>query len=179
MANSYGLTALMEAMNHIDKEERNLDEITDVATGTLESVTFMDAVDAGLINDFDEEVVEDEMEDVMDEVDPDDPEINKMLDQIDPTEDDEEVDLESLDMALEAYLETVEEEVHRTVSDYHVSAANKHVDKLKHYADKYEDENDKDDKDDVAFTAVHHKNKAESHLDRAESSAGSKFKSKY
>lgn len=109
MANSYGLNALMEAMNHIDKEERNLDEITDVATGALESVTFMDAVDAGLINDFDEEVVEDEMEDVMDEVDPDDPEINKMLDQIDPTEDDEEVDLESLDMALEAYLTLSEE----------------------------------------------------------------------
>ena len=104
MGNSYGLTSLLEAMNHIDEEERNLDEITDIATGTTESVTFMDAVDAGLINDIDEEPVEDEMEDVMDEVDPDDPEINRMLDKIDPTDDDEEVDLEGLDMTLEAYL---------------------------------------------------------------------------
>ena len=177
MANSYGLNALMEAMNHIDEEERNLNEIMDVATGALESVTFMDAVDAGLINDFDEEPIEDEMEDVMDEVDPDDPEINKMLDQIDPTDDDEEVDLEGLDMTLEAYLEGIEEEVHRTVSDYHINAAINHADALKYHADKYDDDKE-EDKLDRAYTVVHHKKRAESHLDRAESAAGSKFKVK-
>ena len=109
MGKSYGLSALFEAMNHIDKEEKNLDEIADVATGSLETVTFMDAVDAGLINDIDESATDDEMEDVLDEVDPDDPEINRMLDKIDPTDEDEEVDLEGLDMALEAFIEAIEE----------------------------------------------------------------------
>ena len=102
MTNSYGLSALMEAINHVDTEEKNLDIISEFSTGTMENVTFMDAVDAGLIKDFDETEVG--PEDVEDEVDPDDPAINKLLDKIDPMEDDENVDLESLDYALESYL---------------------------------------------------------------------------
>jgi hypothetical protein len=113
------------------------------------------------------------MEDVLDEVDPDDPEINRMLDKIDPTDEDEEVDLEGLDMALEAFIEGVEEKVHRSVSDYHVDRMGKHADKLSDLADKKEKGEDvsfKDAKDEYAKTKYHDK--------RANSSVGSSFKVK-
>lgn len=100
MSTPYGLSALMETINNIETEEKNLDTINDFAAGTMETVTFMDAIDAGLIED--EDGIDDEMEDVEDDVDPDDPEINRMLADIEPTEDDE--DIEELDSALEAYI---------------------------------------------------------------------------
>ena len=102
----YGLTALMETINNIESEEKTIEEINDVANGCSESVTFLDAIEAGLIED--EDGVDDEMDDVEDDVDVDDPEINRMLAKIDPTDDDEDIDLESLDAALEAYIEDEE-----------------------------------------------------------------------
>jgi hypothetical protein len=100
----YGLTALMETINKMESEEKEKDLIDDVITSSTESMTYMDAVEAGFL---DEEGVDDEMEDVEDEVDPDDPEINRMLDEIDPTDDEDEdvVNLENLDLALESYIE--------------------------------------------------------------------------
>ena len=103
MSTPYGLSALMETINNIAVEEENLDTINDVAAGTMETMTYMDAVEAGLIDEEDGEEVDDEMEDVEDDVDPDDPEINRMLDNI--PEDDEEGDLEELEDALESFIE--------------------------------------------------------------------------
>lgn len=102
MANTaYGLTALLEAVNHIDAEERALNEISDVVTGTTETVTYLDALDAGLIDDEPDTGAED----VEDEVDPDDPVLNKMLDKIEPTDDDEEVDVESANAIIESFID--------------------------------------------------------------------------
>ena len=103
----YGLTALMETINNIEAEEENLDNINDVAAGTMETVTYMDAVESGFMKDkidVDEDCeMDDGADDFMDDVDPDDPEINRMLDEIDE-DDEEEVGLENLDAALEAYI---------------------------------------------------------------------------
>lgn len=98
----YGLSALMETINNIAVEEENLDTINDVAAGTMETMTYMDAVEAGLMDEEDDEEIDDEMEDVEDEVDPDDPAITRMLDNI--PEDDEEGDLEELEDALESFI---------------------------------------------------------------------------
>ena len=103
----YGLTALMETINNIEEEEKDLDTINDIAAGTTESITYMDAVEAGFMKDKididDEDDIDDDAEDFLDDVDPDDPEINRMLDNIDE-DDEEEVGLENLDASLEAYL---------------------------------------------------------------------------
>ena len=103
----YGLTALMETINNIKDEEENLDAINDIAAGTTETVTYMDAVEAGFMKDkidADDDVeIDDGVEDVYDDVDPDDPEINRMIDAIDD-DDEEEVGLENLDYALESYI---------------------------------------------------------------------------
>lgn len=101
----YGLSALMETINNIENEEKTLDVLNDFATGTMEGYTFLDADEMGLFED--EDGIDDEMEDVEDEVDVDDPEINRMLDNIEPVdgEEDIEAELESLDYALESYIE--------------------------------------------------------------------------
>lgn len=107
MSTPYGLSALMETINNIEAEEKISDELNDIAAGTTESVTYMDAVEAGLMKDKididDEDDIDDGAEDFMDDVDPDDEEINRMLDNIDE-DDEDEIGLENLNAALEAYI---------------------------------------------------------------------------
>ena len=99
----YGLSALMETINNLEAEEKNLDVLNDIAAGTTESFNYIDALEAGLMDDDDEGEYDDGMEDVEDEVDENDPELNRMIDAID--EDEEEPDLENLDYALESYIQ--------------------------------------------------------------------------
>lgn len=103
----YGLSALMETINNVEKEEEILDEINDVAAGTTEGMSFLEAEEAGLVNedgdDTDDGEAADGMEDFIDE---DDPEMEKLLDKI-PEDEEDEIDMESFDVAVEAYIEKI------------------------------------------------------------------------
>ena len=105
----YGLTALMETINNIESEKEVLETITDVVTEVSGGVSYLD-IGADMLDD--EDGIDDSAEDVEDDVDCLDgkerSKLEKMLDQIEEDDDEEDIDLESLDAALEAYIQDEE-----------------------------------------------------------------------
>lgn len=102
----YGLSALMETINNVEKEEEILDEINDIAAGTTESMSFLDAEEAGLV-DEDGDDIDDETADGMEDfIDDDDPEMEKLLDKI-PEDEEDDIDMESFNAAVESYIQNI------------------------------------------------------------------------
>ena len=101
----YGMTALFEAMNHSQRTEAELDEVTEAVCGIGESFTAIDAQETGFIS-------EDEVENDMDVADDElsENELEELCDKIRiPGEDDDEdnaEDMDILDEALESFIDS-------------------------------------------------------------------------
>ena len=106
MSNKYiptGMTALFEAMNNAEYAEKSLDESVDIVMGLTESVTYLDAVAAGIVP---EDEVERDMDQDFDLASDADKELFNKIDSIlpDNEEDVDDVISEDLDSALESFI---------------------------------------------------------------------------
>lgn len=96
---TYGISALLEAVENADREEKEADELTDNIMGISEAVTLSDAIDAGLVS---EDPVENDMD--VDDVELGDDELEALCNKIEPI-DDEDTEIAELDEVLESVLE--------------------------------------------------------------------------
>ena len=97
-----GMTALFEAMNNAEYAEKSLDENVDVVMGLTESVSYLDAVAAGLMSD---DVVRNDMDRDFEFASDSDKELFNKIDSILPDEDDvDDIISEQLDATLESYI---------------------------------------------------------------------------
>lgn len=107
MANiPYGMTALFEAMNHSQQQEKEQDHVTDVMCGVSEAFTAIDAQETGFISD---DAVINDMD--VDDDDLNEDELENLCSKIQTPGDDEDEDnmddMEILDEALESYIDSM------------------------------------------------------------------------